>query len=155
MTLLRPLRPSDEGAVERMLLGTIDVLYPAGQSWLRRTFTELSEGSASALVLVLQDKVVAIAIHKPKRNSTKLCTFFVSPMHRGVGLGSRLMEALNAQLAESMTQESYVTVAHHLDGVVRFFIAHGYTPAALERDRYGSGRHEVVLTRAHVDAGRR
>lgn len=134
------------------LLSVVPQLYPAGDAWLRRRLADILEGSAQCSVVKRGGRLVAAAILTPKgQEVVKLSTFFVAPEARNSGVGSRLLDALLADLDQANVKETYVTVAHHLAvPLMGLFVPRGFTPCAIEMDRYGEGRHEVVLTRLNA-----
>lgn len=141
---LRPLGPSDVDDVKH-LLSDLPVDYPGGDQWLARRLIDVLEGAAACTLATVSGRVVGVTIGTPKRRATKLSTIFVEPAFRRSGVGSRLLDAFLAEASPGA--ETYVTVADHkwrdLSPLLR---SRGFVATALESDRYGPGRDEVVAT---------
>ena len=133
------------------VLGIIPALYPGGDWWLRRRLDEVLANRAGCTLIEANGELVGAALVKRKSPSVaKLSTFYISPSGRGNGLGSQLIDSVMVNLSLAGVEEVYVTVAHHLAEELQLLGPRGFTPTAFERDRYGNGRHEVVLS--HVSA---
>lgn len=130
------------------LLAIVPILYPRGDAWLRRRLDDVVDGSARCLVLPWDGRIAAAAILTPKAPTvTKISTFFVAEWARRRGVGARLAGSVLDDLRQHGSVESYVTVAHHVAAPLESLLGpRGFVRTAVEPDRYGPGRHEVILT---------
>lgn len=131
------------------LLHVLPGLYPCGDEWLVRRLRDVLEGNADCKLVEREGRIVAAAILTPKSAGVvKLSTFFVAEDCRHLGVGAELLRTVLNEVDRAGVRELYVTVAHHLaQPLVALFGPHGFTRTAFERDRYGLGRHELVLSR--------
>jgi N-acetylglutamate synthase-like GNAT family acetyltransferase len=148
---VRPMDAADVGTVTS-LLRILPWLYPSGDAWLSRRLDDVVQGRAHCSLREQDGRVIAAAITTPKGPQVvKLSTFFVAEdcRHRGVGAG--LLDSVLGDVDRAGVREIYVTVAHHLAApLAELFLPRGFIPCALEIDRYGQGRHELVLTRLSI-----
>lgn len=131
------------------LLDFLPVLYPGGAAWLARTACEVGNGTADAFAAVLDDATVAIGfgVLKPS-NRYKVRTLFVSPAHRGQGIGTILIAALSDRAEHLGACEMYVTAAATIRDEFEPMIAKaGFERVGTEAGRYGCGRDEDIFVK--------
>lgn len=135
------------------LLEPAVTLYPNGMSWLHHRLRQVLDGDAYCIVAVHNDVICAASILTPKGSKiAKLSTIYVDSESRGLKVGSRLTDWTLSLSDRLGYQELYVTVAHHIAvPVVALLMRKGFSQTAFELDRYGLGRHELVLTRLAHD----
>lgn len=144
----RAMVASDVVAIQR-LLSILPDLYPSGDRWLDHRLQDVQRGSAGCRVVTVDGQVAGVAIVTPKVSATtKLSTFYVAPWARMRGVGATLIDDVLCTLDQAENSETYVTVAHHVaKPLVKLLQPRGFTPVALEANRYGQGRHELILSR--------
>jgi len=131
------------------LLDFLPVLYPGGSSWFATMAAEVERGCADAFTAVLDDVTVGVGfgVLKPS-NRYKVRTLFVSPSHRGCGVGGALLTALTARAEEVDADEMFVTAASTIrDEFQPLVCKAGFDLIATEADRYGVGRDENIFVR--------
>jgi GNAT superfamily N-acetyltransferase len=130
------------------LLAILPELYPNGDAWLHQRLFEVENSGPRGTLILMGRDVVGVAIETPKSTQRlKLSTIYVSPSWRGLGLGRLLVTKLRGRWLREGRVQVYVTVAHHLAcSVSRALMPLGFSFDALVLDRYGRGRHEVILT---------
>lgn len=144
---LRRLQPGDIAQVIH-LLKDLPQDYPRGDLWLKRRLREALADHAKCEVASVAGVVAGVVILTPKQSSMKLSTIMVAERFRGLGIGSRLMDLALEITADEGFDETFVTVAEHTFPLLRPLLkSRGFTRLALERHRYGLGRHELVFTR--------
>jgi GNAT superfamily N-acetyltransferase len=140
---------ADRGLVEDLLASALDDLYPGGRAWLGRRLDDVAKGDARCSVALSGDrKLVGVTIEVPKPHQrVKLSTLFVTPGARRLGIASILLHrAEQAWKAEGVARV-HLTAAHHIAGQVAAVLRpFGFQEVAFEWNRYGIGRHEVVLS---------
>ncbi|WP_141208603.1 hypothetical protein [Streptomyces griseorubiginosus] len=134
----------------RELLRDLPNLYPHGDKWLDRTFGEIPQGKARLTVVELGTDIVAVSIEKPKDHGRmKLSTLYVRSDVRNMRVGTSFFRWLDARWRSENRKEVYMTVAsegaYELERLVKVF---GFTCVAVQEDRYGLGRDEVVFSNA-------
>lgn len=98
---------------------------------------------------------MAVETWKPA-GRVKLSTFYVAPDARRQGCGRALAEAVTARWSAEGRGNAFVTVAaEHAAALAGVLLPVGFTPLAVERDRYGTGRDEHVLVWAGLPSGTR
>jgi ribosomal protein S18 acetylase RimI-like enzyme len=144
---LRQYTEGDNEAVRNLLLPTLSNLYPGGASWLDRRLHEVLTGKPKCHLAYSQDDLVGALIETPKdERRVKISTLFVSPRRRGAYIGRRLLSYMQYQWGSEMPSEVYITAAQHVaDGVQRCLTPFGFRRIALQVNRYGPGRNEVVF----------
>jgi len=106
------------------ILDDISHLYPNFNSWLRFKFQQsnIDRGLRKILVATTSQGVVGVALLKKQNGEKKICTFFVSPSYRGLGIGSKLMHLSFAWLE---TEKPMITVSEErkesLDPILKKF----------------------------------
>ncbi|MFC8361214.1 hypothetical protein ACFUIY_15240 [Streptomyces griseorubiginosus] len=146
---IRAYSVTDEPHV-RELLRDLPNLYPHGDKWLDRTFGEIPHGKARLTVVELGTDIVAVSIEKPKDHGRmKLSTLYVRSDVRNMRVGTSFFRWLDARWRSENRKEVYMTVAsegaYELERLVKVF---GFTCVAVQEDRYGLGRDEVVFSNA-------
>lgn len=155
---IRPLERADIASVQE-LLRDLDNDYPGGLVWLEQRLHQVLEGRATCSLALVGRGLAGVTIQTPKRGTTKLSTIYVAPTWRGRGVGSQLLDHVTGHTVMDSSspvcpprlkagRELYVTVAHHKwTQLSPLLLSRGFTQTALERDRYGPGRHEVIAIR--------
>jgi predicted transcriptional regulator/ribosomal protein S18 acetylase RimI-like enzyme len=142
---IRPFEVSDTDAVTA-LLHELPLLYPGAEAWLAARLADCAAGQAWAWVAVEQDEIVGVVIASPKGDRLKISNMFVREDARGRGHCRRLMRAASELWADGSRREVLVTVApQNFAGVAACVAPYGLKKVATVRDRYGPGRHEIVL----------
>jgi dCTP diphosphatase len=144
---LRPYQTEDASHVVDLVAAALERLYPSAQDWLIRKLREVDLKLALCTIAELDDRVVGLSIEtikKPARR--KLSTVWVDEPVRGLGIGSRLLAAHAAAWRSEGVQEVYATASVEvMNAVTPLLVPVGFQFRALELDRYGLGRHELVL----------
>jgi N-acetylglutamate synthase-like GNAT family acetyltransferase len=146
---IRAYSVTDEPQV-RELLEDLPDLYPHGDKWLDRTFGEIGQGKARLTVVEIGTDMVAVSIEKPKDHGRmKLSTLYIHPDFRNMRVGTSFFSYLNARWQSENWKEVYMTVAsqgaYELERLVKVF---RFACVAVQEDRYGLGRDEVVFSNA-------
>jgi len=99
-------------------------------------------------VAEIDDQVVGVGLFAPKRGgSAKLSPFLVAPQFQSMGVGSALIEDIEAHAKELNIRRLY----HHFPSCSimsqLFFAKHGYLPEARIREPYSPGTDEIVASR--------
>lgn len=132
----------------RELLDFLPVLYPDGHSWLTKALREVACGDAEAIEIRNADRLVGILLGKLKGNRYKVRTLFVAPDYRGRGLGRVLLQRGIDAARASSASFVYLTVADTMsEELAPLMKSEGFSQLALERNRYGIGRDELVFQR--------
>lgn len=136
----------EHAAVRALLAEPLDALYPGGRRWLDRRLSELSQaGRLTVVGPAGRPFAVALETWKPA-GRVKLSTFYVAPHARRAGVGAALADAVVRRWAREGRNSVYVTVASQAaPALERVLLPRGFTPLAVELDRYGLGRDEHVL----------
>jgi ribosomal protein S18 acetylase RimI-like enzyme len=143
---LRPFRASDRARIFK-LLSVLPSLYPDGAAWLDRRLNDVLARKARCTVAVAGPHIVGTTIESPKGHlRTKLSTIYVHPNYRRRNIGTRLL----TQCRSDWFRESLDTVYVTLDlqcarELLPLFTLFGFKFEALELERYGAERHEMVL----------
>ena len=144
---LLPYAEDDENAVFR-LLSFLPSLYPNGHEWLRKRLGDVLNGTATCILAKYDSHLVGITIEKPKsQKRLKLCTIFVMPAFRQLGVGMVLLSERQLSWKLSGYDEVYVTGAMELKHTLSpFFGRFGFNLVAIEKNRYGKRRDEIVFS---------
>lgn len=145
-----PMQEGDREAV-RHLLRDLPVDYPGGQRWLNRRLDGILAGEASSWLAHRRDvgdgRLLGVVISTPKATAMKLSTIFIAPDARRTGVGALLLDRAIESARAQRFSETYVTVAHHKSHMLWPLLrSRGFTQKAVELNRYGPGRHELVFT---------
>lgn len=147
---LQILDRSKVGMVKE-LLKDLPKDYPNAAEWLDRRLDDNLNGQGECWVATYEARVVGVSILTPKISSLKLSTLYVRSKYRGYGLGKMLMRRAIKSANSSGFDEVYLTVAEHtIPIVLPLLISCGFTNIALERHRYGRGRHEGIFSRLEM-----
>lgn len=132
----------------KTLLRDLPIDYPGGDAWLDSRLADVLDGRAECWVAAAGDQVAGTVILTPKSSALKLSTIFVAPLARGRGIGGRLMDETIAAACRHGCSEVYVTVAEHKVSLLEpLLTSRGFIRTAVEADRYGPGRTEVIYSR--------
>jgi ribosomal protein S18 acetylase RimI-like enzyme len=122
--------------------------YPGAESWLKRRLRDSLNGEAESWIAEVDGWPAGVVILTPKTTALKLSTIYVEPRFRGCGVGALLMDHALERAALHRIDETYVTVAHHTVPLLQPLLdSRGFARVALERHRYGWGRHEAIFSR--------
>lgn len=143
----RPFIASDRRATFDALAPVLSESYPGGDLWLSSRFDQILDGKVRATVLPMECGIGAISIETPKsRARMKLSTFWVHPALRGRRIGTQLLRMSVDRWAIDGVDDAYITCAvEAATSLAPLLHASDFRLAALDRDRYGQGRHEVVF----------
>jgi len=144
---VRDLRRDDVPQVTSML-SVLPTLYPNGDAWLSRRLADVLVGDARCTLLDVGHQLAGVAIESPKAaGRLKLSTFLIADEFRNAGMGGAFIRHLKDRWVAEELAEVYVTVAdQNHDQVLRAFNPVGFLTLTCEKDRYGAGRREYVLT---------
>lgn len=125
----------------------VDALYPRGLDKLAARMEDALDLRARCTVAVAGRQVVGLAMESPKgSHRVKLSTLWVAPEWRNAGIGKALVANAVERWLKDGVETAHLTVCVQdcplLNAALDPF---GFTPIALEVDRYGDGRDEVVL----------
>lgn len=145
---VRPYRGCDRTVVLRDLAPVLDTGYPDGGRWLARRLGDVDRGAASCQLIRDRDRLIAITIETPKgAGRRKLSTIWVADHARGRGLGARMLDRRRLDWLDTGIEHVWVTTGgvsvHSVCGLV---VRRGFTPVAVEIDRYGEARDEHVFS---------
>lgn len=147
--VLRPVVPKDLGPLMGTLGPLVDDLYPRGAEQLLKRLEDSIAGYATATIAVssYSGRQIGLASEVLKGPcASKLSTFWVHPLMRRRGVGSRLLQSRILTWQELGLTSVHVTVrAHRAQELESLFIPSGFERVSLQVARYGEGRDEVVL----------
>lgn len=107
-----------------------------------------------ATVLVAEDgDVVGFVMGFVNGGWGKVVTLDVLPERRGEGLGRRLMEALEEELASQGARAFLLEVAVENRGALDLYAKLGYAKAALAEDYYGPGKDALLMMKRLKEVG--
>ena len=144
---LQPYRRSDRARVFQLLLA-LPSLYPGASDWLDRRLEDTLSRKAICRLAFDKQQPVGISIETPKaKRRTKLSTLYVAPRYRGLGVATGLMAAMQWRWHLDDIERADLTVdtcrAHQFLPLLERF---GFKPMTIERDRYGEGRDELIVS---------
>jgi ribosomal protein S18 acetylase RimI-like enzyme len=144
---LRPYEPADAGRVVQLVADVLERLYPTGGEWLERKQRSFEREGARCTLAEVGSTLLGLTIESVKGlGRCKLSTIWVNEPARGRGIGTALLDSCLVGWRRELLNEAYVTVSLQVVGVVALLLVpKGFQLRALERDRYGAGRDEVVL----------
>ena len=141
-----------------MVGDVIERLYPGGVEWLDRKLHTQARDPTSVRCTLAEagSTLLGLTIETVKgMGLTKLSTIWVNDSVRGRGIGTKLIDACVANWMRERRSETYVTVSLQLVEVVaRLLVPAGFFLRAVEPNRYGRGRDEVILTWTPESAAR-
>lgn len=131
--------------------------YPGGDQWLARRLDDVADGTAHAHLVDRDAEVIGVAIESPKgETGVKLSTLWVKPHFRGHGIGRTLVRTCTDRWSKNRVSRGWITAnAHAVADVGRLVLDEGFSYTCLERDRYGTGRHEWIFHWDPMPATRR
>ncbi len=133
------LKPSIVG-----LLQFLPEDYPGGDLWLQRRLSEVKADKAFCVVAKDLNEVCGIAICSPKGARLKLSTLYVSPAHRGAGLGRKLIDRVQQVARANGFNETYITLGDTKQEELAPLLSQaGFVLAGAHVGRYGVGRTEL------------
>jgi ribosomal protein S18 acetylase RimI-like enzyme len=144
---LRLYQSSDAGEVASLVGPTLDALYPQGRGWLDQKLEDVESGKAVCTLAELNSHLAGLTIETIKSpDRRKLSTIWVNESARGHGVGTQLAHACLHDWLENHVNDVRVTARLRVaGGIARLLVPVGFMYRALERDRYGTGQHELVL----------
>ena len=90
-------------------LNDVSYLYPNFSAWLNFTFRRnLSSGQRQIVLAHDQTKIIGICLLKNTASEKKICTYYVEPSYRGLGIGGKLLST-SLELLDS--GDSFITVS--------------------------------------------
>jgi len=132
-----------------MVADALERLYPTGGEWLDRKLRDhdIDRGSVRCTLAEVGSTLLGLTIETVKGlGRTKLSTIWVNESVRGRGIGTKLIDSCLANWRRELLKETYVTASLQVVEVVALLLVPaGFHFRALEPDRYGAGRDEVVL----------
>lgn len=138
-----PLPPRDDHVLEAYAaLAHLSGFYPGFKDWYWNKVVP-GLGETRNLDIARRDgRIVAVCISKKTELERKVCTLWVSPSHRGTGLGVRmLMDAMawlgTTKPALTVCEERYLSFASILKGL-------GFPPPRAVVDLYRPGKIEYL-----------
>jgi GNAT superfamily N-acetyltransferase len=145
---VRRLVASDIGYLMPQIGPLVSSLYPQGSERLLRRLEDGVDGYATVHVACgSSGRPIALAAEVGKgEGAVKLSTFWVSPFRRRQGVGTALLHSITDRWIQLGIERTYVTVrlARSADLELLFEPA-GFSRLGTAWDRYGEGRHELVL----------
>lgn len=152
---IRPLKFADLDILMPTVGVLVDSLYPRGAEKLLARLEDALNGYAVAHVAEVSDfGPVALASETLKGDSrVKLSTFWVHRRFRGLGIGSSLLDRRIEDWCLADRDHAIVTVREDRAAELeRLFVPRGFSRIAVDLNRYGEGRSEVVLKWVNVGA---
>jgi GNAT superfamily N-acetyltransferase len=147
-TRVRPIIPSDLRPLMESIGPLVDALYPAGAARLFCRLEDALAGHATAYVVATRaDTPIALAAEAPKGGQArKLSTFWVSPVWRRRGIGSKLIaHRVHSWLSQEVISV-HVTVRQKRSlELIALLGPWGFGSAFIDLDRYGEGENELIL----------
>jgi GNAT superfamily N-acetyltransferase len=143
----RPYSSADRNLTFR-LLSFLPSLYPRGNEWLDHRLYQVLEGKARCTLALFDSRLIGVTIETPKTPSRlKLSTIYVAPRFRKLGVGATLLERCKENWLRKDLGHVHVTADLGRTGMLFPLLTRvGFNFTALEVDRYGAGRHEVVFS---------
>ncbi|MCX7097710.1 MAG: GNAT family N-acetyltransferase [Methylococcales bacterium] len=94
-------------------ISTVGAYYPNFKNWLYFTFRkEMIEGKRSIIIARAGNSIAGLSLLKHSLDEKKICTFYVSPSYRGIGVGHQLMDASTSYLGDKdKDKDIAITVA--------------------------------------------
>jgi ribosomal protein S18 acetylase RimI-like enzyme len=147
---VRPVASNDIAQLARTVGAVVDRLYPAGWLKLEHRLRASIQGQPTAFVVVhhaAPAAAFALASEASKgARRGKLSTFWVAQHARGVGIGGMLLDSRISSWLHSGLDSFSVTVREDRAAqLLPLFSKRGFRAVALDRDRYGDGKHELAL----------
>lgn len=144
---LRPYQGSDAAGVVQFLSGVLERLYPTGGEWLNRKLRDPEGEGTICMLAETGSALLGLTIETVKDlGRRKLSTILVDEASRGLGVGTALIESCLDRWRHELLKEVYVTASLSVVGALALLLVpRGFQYRAIERERYGAGRDEVVL----------
>jgi GNAT superfamily N-acetyltransferase len=120
--------------------------YPGGLDWLDRRLDDIGAGRAQLFRVMAGADLAALAIETPKgRHYKKLSTFIVSPLYRRVGVGGRLITALQSSWLRNGIDQVHVTIDSRDSATQSFFETYDFHQLPSGLVDYGQDRLDAVF----------
>lgn len=129
------------------LLSFLPSIYPKGYSWLDNRLDDVLSGAARCTLAVTPWDVAGVTIETPKgARRLKLSTIYVNPRFRGLGIGASLLRHCKSQWEREELTGVHVTAdTRRLDALLPLLTNHGFSVTAIDKERYGPGRDEMIF----------
>ncbi|WP_417824577.1 GNAT family N-acetyltransferase [Thalassospira lucentensis] len=128
-------------------LGAIREVYPGGSEWLDQSLKmEVKETYVLALLSPLNELAGAAILKKKYLRSMKICTFYIRPQFRKLGIGQRAVREICLRSFDSGFDHLYVTYSkNHASCVGGFLEDNGFEYQSEIYDKYSVGDSEIVF----------
>ena len=148
---VRPLTYTDLGVLLPQVGPIVDIFYPSGAyKLIGRLERSIAYHEYAYVAACVHAPHIPVALASEKLKGAyrlKLCTFWVSPYYRRIGVGSLLLQERIATWLRSDFRQVHGTISHKRAPTVQpLFFSLGFRQIAVEIARYGEGRDEAVFT---------
>lgn len=141
--MLRTLTTAWPDPVAEYLQG-FSHLYPKIGDWYSRIRPEFGTGARSLIALVANGRIEGVAITRNGLRA-KLCHISIAETERARGLGRLLLHTAAEELVAQGARRVHVTTGEEVAELhTHFFQRYGFTVVDEQRNRYRSGRSELV-----------
>lgn len=142
---VREYRRNDRRQVTEFL-SIVPRLYPGGFEWLQKRLDDVEVGKASCTIATQGATLGGVLIDSDKGlRRRKICTFLVDSKLANRGLGTALFSSCKARWLRAGIEKLHLTAAgdrrSHIEG---FLLRRNFSIIAIERNRYGAMRDEIV-----------
>jgi ribosomal protein S18 acetylase RimI-like enzyme len=129
-------------------LSFLPQLYPKGHHWLDRRLDDVLAGKAACTLVLIGQERSGLIIETPKGlKALKISTIWIDPRYRGFGAGRYLLERSRERWIKSEFEAVYVTTDIRRAPLVQPILESiGFRRGPLSYNRYGTDRHELVLS---------
>ena len=145
--VFRPYRSNERQGVYQ-LLSILPSIYPGGAKWLKRRLEDSTRSRATCTLATYGPRPVGITIETPKDcRKLKLSTLYVDPSFRGCGIGTSLLSLCVRRWLRDCLHDVYITTdLRRARNIIPVLTRYQFKPTCIEYDRYGKGRHEMILS---------
>jgi ribosomal protein S18 acetylase RimI-like enzyme len=129
----------------RNFLGDASLLYPNFDVWLHFKFLHgLPTGERKIAVAHDGAQIIGVALLKQNLSESKICTFYIMPKYRNLGVGKELMDFSLRTLDNPNT---FITVAdERKDELFPLLTSRGFKAAASCKDLYRELSTEYIFS---------
>lgn len=107
------------------------------------------------LVVLLGDKIVGYVVGAIEtfrdKDAGHIYSIGVKPEYRGMGIGSRLLEAIERELKEAGAEICYLEVGVNNTAAINLYLKHNYRPLERLKNYYGFGRDGMRMIKKLSD----